>query len=150
MRYDSKASTRLVGLLWVGAFLAAALPSAADTPYQGIAGRNAFRLTPFVPIPPSPQLKPPLRKVGLIGMLTILDGKRQVILRVAPGPAAPAKPGQAAEQQTEHSYMLAEGQRLDGITVLRIDEKVRLVNVDNDGTLETLTFPDESKKAAAR
>ena len=118
--------------------------AAADTGYPEIAGRNVFCLKPR-PIVLEPAVRPPLRKPSLIGFATILP-RKQAVLLVTPAlaPVAPSAPADSAKQR---SYLLAEGQREDGIAILQIDEKQRAVTVEIDGTVETLRFDCEMKTA---
>lgn len=121
---------------------------AASTPYQPIVERNVFGLKPPPPPPDPESLKPPPPKLTLTGIMTIF-GKKQALLKAPASPAPPPKPGQPPEQPKEHSYILAEGQREDGITILQIDDKSKSVKLDAEGTIFTLTFPTNEVHTAS-
>lgn len=105
-------------------------------PYNAIAERNVFGLTPKpppqVPQPPTP----PLPKLKLTGITTIF-GNKQALLKVEfpPQPHVPA---------TNHSYILTEGQRDGPIEVLEVNEKLGQVKVNNSGTIMEVTFDKPS------
>src|SRR5262245_21072160 len=109
-----------------------AVPPNADR-YQKISERNVFGLREPAPVE-QPKTEPPpaLAKVFLTGISTLMANKRALLTA-----QFPAKPGQPAREQ---SFMLAEGQRDEGIEVLSIDEKAKEVRIDNSGTVMTLNF----------
>lgn len=110
-------------------------------PYGTIPARNVFGLVP-PPAPPSPEsLRPPLPKITITGVTTILGNKR-VLLKLPPGAA---KPGEAAK--AEQSFILSEGQREGDIEVVSIDEVAGSVNLIYGGTPTTLTLEKDGPKA---
>jgi hypothetical protein len=110
-----------------------AAPAAAAGPYQEIASRNIFGLQPpVVRTPNLPTVRLP--KVMVVG-ITTLDKKCAVLkVRVPASSSAPA---------TDWSCVLAEGQRLGPVEVLRIDEKDGSVKVNNSGSLVVLTLDQD-------
>ena len=103
-----------------------------QNPVHAIAERNLFGLTPkpppYVPEKPSP----PLPKVKLTGITTILGNKLALLkVQFPPQPREPAK---------DKSYILGEGQRDGPIEVLEINEKLDKVKMDNSGTVMEITF----------
>ncbi len=107
-------------------------------PYQGIVDRNVFQLRPppAPPTPGPPAAPPP--KIALTGITTILGNKRALLKW-----PVPAKPGQPAK---EASFILAEGQGEDDITVTEIDEVAGTVRVMNHGQPQSLNFTDDGAK----
>lgn len=116
------------------------VPHAQGYPYQGIVERNIFGLKPPPPPVRPEDVKPPVPKVWLTGITTILGNKR-ALLKVQ----IPAKPPQQAK---EESYILTEGQSEADIEVLAIDEVAGTVKVDNHGTIQTLDFVNNGIKPA--
>jgi len=105
----------------------------ADTsghPYTGIGARNVFGLLPPRQAPDPPP--PPLPKITLVGITTILHDKR-ALLKVQ-------FPGQPPESAKEVSCILALGQREGPIEVLAIDETTGSVRINNSGTEMVLSF----------
>ena len=137
MKQKGTLVVQLIGIAVFGGSLA--LPTLADTPYQGIPIRNVFNLRPATVAAPEPAIKPPASKLTLAGVTDIL-GRKLAIVNVAPNPVVAGKTGPAVEQKKEHSFTLAEGQRQEGVTILQIDQQLRVVKVDNDGSVETLAF----------
>ncbi len=100
--------------------------------YDVIPSRNVFglRAPENTPAPePPPVNLPPIYLTGITTML----GYKQALLRTQ----IPAKNGQPAQ---EESLILAEGQRENGIEVLRIDEHAGQVSILNSGSRMTLNF----------
>jgi hypothetical protein len=110
--------------------------------YQAIAKRNVFALNPPVPPPPPVVDTPPLPKLYLQGITTILNIKKALI-KVQAQP----RPGEAAKG--EESLILGEGQREGGIEVRAIDEKLGRVTVDCFGTVMDIDFDHNGVKAVA-
>ena len=118
----------LLGLL-VGAPLGAiqaAVPGSPDRIYAVIAERNVFGLKPILPQPQALPPQPPLPKILLTGITTIL-GSKQVLLKVQ----MPARPPEPA---SESSLILTEGQRDGMVEVLEIDVGEGRVRLINSGT----------------
>jgi hypothetical protein len=112
-----------------------------DTPYTTIIARNMFGLLPLPPPdtnPPAPPVDPP-PKITPNGIMTIF-GKDQALFKVAVKP----KPGQPAK---DVSYVLAEGEMQDEITVQKIDHVNGVITFDNHGTVQELPLV-EAKDAA--
>lgn len=106
--------------------------------YQGISERNAFGLKP--PAQPRIEVKaPPLPKLILTGITTILGDKRALMKAEPPG-------AKAGDHSKELSLILTEGQREGDIEVLQIDENAGSVKVNNSGTVMTLTFDKDGPK----
>ena len=100
-----------------------------QSPYDKIAERNLFQLhAATVLIKDSAPKPPPLRKVTLTGITTIL--KRTVAFITIEGTK-----GQPAE-----SMMIEESQALDGIEVRAIDEKAGVVKILNGDEMQILNF----------
>lgn len=107
--------------------------------YHAIPERNVFGLRPPPAQPAPTNAPPPVRKITLTGITTILETKR-ALMKVAPvGP-------KAGEAGKEMSLILTEGQREDDIEVLRIDENAGSVKVNNSGTVMVLTFEKDGAK----
>ena len=105
--------------------------ASAANPYQGICDRNVFHLRP-APTTVLQAVQAPLPRVHLMGITTILRGKR-ALLKVE-------FPPEPAERAKEESYILTEGQRAGPIEVLEINEKKDQVRLDNSGTITNITF----------
>jgi len=106
--------------------------SSADTPYASIVARNMFGLVPIPPPDPNagkPPADPP-PKITPTGIMTIF-GRDQALFRVANKP----RPGQPAK---EDAYVLSEGERQDGIEVVKIDHEDAIITFDNHGTVQEL------------
>jgi len=116
----------------------AVVPGSSTNQYDGISVRNVFGLKDPPPIVPPTLPAPPLPKIILTGISTMLNNKLAFI-RVQ----FPAKPGEPAKEQ---SMMLAEGQREAGIEVLQIDEKAGRIQVNNLGTEMPVTFDKDALK----
>jgi hypothetical protein len=133
----------LAGSLAVGTVVHAVTPNASEGPYLGIVERNMFGLKAPPPPPDPESTKPPPPKITLNGIMTI-TGKKRAVLKL-PGPAP--KPGE--QPKGEQSYILSEGEGLDGLTVTKIDEKAGAVKVDYNGTPIDLDFEKNGPKMAA-
>jgi hypothetical protein len=108
--------------------------AAADSPYATIVARNMFGLVPIPPPDPDagkPPVEPP-PKITPNGIMTIF-GKDQALFKVANKP----KPGQPAK---DDSYVLAEGERQDDITVVKINHVDGIITFDNHGTTQELAL----------
>jgi hypothetical protein len=125
----------------LGASVGAALSEAPAAQYQVIPERNAFGLQPPPQTTPT-ATPPPVPKITLTGITTILGNKR-ALMKVAP---VGLKPG---ETNKEISLILTEGQSEAEVEVLQIDEKVGSVKVNNAGTLMLLTFDKDGAKLPA-
>ena len=106
----------------------------ADSPYATIIARNMFGLLPIPPPDPDAGKPPPEEPpaITLNGIMTIF-GKQQALFKVANKP----KPGQPPK---ESSYVLAEGEREDDITVLKINHVDGIVTFDNHGQKKELAL----------
>jgi hypothetical protein len=142
----------LASALSGAAALAASAPASDDSGasgrYQSIPLRNVFNLHP-PPAPPSAEElaeknKPPVPKITLTGITTIL-GKKIAFLSVPP--TAP-KPGTPPGAPQSNSMMLTEGQGQDDIEVTQIDEKAAIVKVINHGEPQTLDFDHDGVKSS--
>ena len=122
-------TTNLVSVVLATVFPAIGA-SSPEEPYQRIAERNAFQLK-GPPVDPVPKPKDP-PKVFLLGITTIFGNKRAVLKVQSPAKAN----GPAAEE----FLTLVEGQRYGDIEVVLIDEAHHSVKVNNEVTLQELTF----------
>ena len=106
----------------------------ADSPYATIVARNMFGLVPIPVHDPKDDLPPvdPPPKITPNGIMTIF-GKEQALFKVANKP----KPGQPAK---EDAYVLAEGEREDDITVVKINSVEGTITFDNHGTTQELAL----------
>src|ERR1039458_3374988 len=105
----------------------------ADSPYAAIVARNLFGLLPIRPVPPAvmpPPEAPP--KIPPAGTMNIF-GKDQALFKVANQP----KSGHPAK---EDSYVLAEGECQDGITVVKINVPDGIITFDNHGITQELAL----------
>ena len=133
----------LAGSLALCAATAAKTADGAGSPYQAIVERNVFGLKPPPP-PPDPEAnKPPLPKITLTGITTVLGNKR-ALMKVPPTPAKPGEP-----PKTEQGFILAVGERQGDIEVLEIDENAGSVKVNYGGTVTDLTFEKDGVKAVS-
>jgi hypothetical protein len=103
----------------------------AGNPYEPIAMRNVFGLNPVTIPPPFPPEDAQLPKITPNGITSIF-GRLQVLFKVSP------QPGQ--KEAKDMFYILSEGQREDGIEVLRIDEQAELVTFNNHGIVQEITL----------
>lgn len=110
--------------------VAVAGAASSGNPYHQIVARNIFGLRPPpARVEPPP---PPLPKVVLTGITTILGNRRALLkIRLPTPPSQPAK---------EESCILTEGQRDGPVEVLEINEKTAQVKLDNSGTVAVITF----------
>lgn len=106
----------------------------ADSPYATIVARNMFGLVPIPPPDPDagkPPVEPP-PKITPNGIMTIF-GKDQALFKVANKP----KTGQPAK---DDAYVLAEGERQDDITVVKINHVEGIITFDNHGVTQELAL----------
>jgi hypothetical protein len=117
-----------------------AVPPESANQYQNIPKRNVFALKEIPITVPQANTEPPpaLPKIFLTG-ITTLGGYKRALFAVQ----YPAKAGQPAK---EEYLMLAEGQREEGIEVLKVDENAREVRVNNSGTEMSLNFEKNGVK----
>ena len=111
----------------------------ASNPYSAIPERNVFALVP-IPVPPTvdPEtLKDPPPKITHNGTMNLF-GQMQVLFKVAVKPL----PGQPAKDQ---SYVMAEGERQDDITVVKIDSKTGIITFNNHGKIQELPLVEAPK-----
>jgi hypothetical protein len=138
MRERTKWLGGAAGVVLVCAAAHASEPDRLAHPYELIALRNVFALVagpkPLVVDP----VRPPLPKVILTGIASVL-GHKLALLKVQ----FSAKPGEPAR---EVNLLLTEGQRESGIEVVRIEEKPGRVELNNSGILTTLTFSEDGVK----
>ena len=100
--------------------LAAVAPPSA--PYATIVARNVFALLPPPqPADPNAVVRPPPPKITATG-ITDIFGQLNVLFKVA------ALPGQTGGDK---SYMLKEGERLDDIEVVKIDQDAAVITFNN-------------------
>ena len=107
-------------------------PTLPDVPYATIIARNMFGLVPIPKEDPDankPPVEPP-PKITPTGIMTIFN-KDQAIFKVANKP----KPGQ---QPKDDSYVLAEGDMQDEITVVKINHVDGIITFNNHGTIQDL------------
>jgi len=109
----------------------------ARNPYLRIADRNVFGLRP----PRREQSEPPpapLARVKVVGITTLLPGKRALLKVYLPAqPPAPAR---------EVACILKVGQREGLIEVLDIDEVAGCVKVNNAGTEMVVLLENENPR----
>jgi len=125
-----------LGLLMGFGFLAT-LPARADdtavaeNPYGGIPARNIFNLVPIPTNPPAVVQAPdPPAKIMPDGIMSLF-GQVQVLFKVA----VPPKAGQGPQEQ---SYTMGEGDREDGIAVIKIDQVGQTITFDNHGVVQNI------------
>jgi hypothetical protein len=131
----------LAGMVW-SASAGAHVPEPVPTQYEAIPERNVFGLKP----PEQTRLEPkapPLPRLILTGITTILGNKRALMKEVPVG----SRPGDPSQ---ERSLILTEGQREGDIEVLAVDEKAGTVKVNNSGTIMTLDFKKDGPQATSR
>src|SRR5271170_7829258 len=118
--------------LGLGIFvLASVITRADDNPYASIAARNVFNLVPIPTNPPAETKEPdPPAKITPDGIMDLF-GTPQVLFKVA----TPPKPGQPP---ADKSYVMSEGDREDGIAVIKIDQIARVITFDNNGIEQRL------------
>ncbi len=125
-----------LGLCLGGCPLAAAAVSESQgAPYHQISEINVFHLK----APENPSItpaRPPLPKVTLTGITTILPDKRALLL--VQFPPHSAEPGRL------QYYVLAPGQEQGPVKVLEIDERTASVRVQVSGETRILTFESKS------
>ncbi len=111
-----------------------------DNPYMAVAARNIFGLNP--PAPPGPVVNPEdnLPKITPEGIMGVF-GNLQVLFKVGAAKPTPA--------DKDEYYTLREGQRQDGIEVIKIDDKKSLVTFDNNGITQELPLAEAPAAGAA-
>lgn len=143
MSHGDKLLICLLGVLVLGANTRAATATAKKNPYaKAIVGRNVFSLTSAPPatiVDPAP---PPLPRITLQGVTTLLC-RGQVLFKIH----MPSKPGEPAR---EISCVLSEGERQGEIEVLEIDEKAGTVKFSNHGTVQTLNLKTDGDRQGSR
>ena len=120
-------------IVWVLSITTALSAPPADlrpNPYRHIVSRNIFKLEPKRK--EGNQTKSPAPKVKLLGVTTILRGKR-AILRVQ----FPATQGERIREKT---YLMKEREIEDMIEVLEIDEIAGAVRLAVNGTIMIIGF----------
>ena len=136
LRCTMRRRGKILAGLCMGVLVCMEAGAVSSTPdphrYGGIAGRNAFGLRTQPTPAPLENPAPPPPKIKLTGITTLPGGKRALFKLLLP-----AQPGQPAK---EDYLTLAEGQRKGNIEVLQINEKARTVEVDDFGTVMTVTF----------
>jgi hypothetical protein len=98
--------------------------------YDAIGKNNVFKLKEPAPPAETPTPQPPLPKIFLSGITTMMNQKYAFL-------KAPAAPG---DKSGEQSLMLREGQKEGSIEILEIDEKAGRVRINNSGAVMDLTF----------
>ena len=126
----------LVSALLFGFAARAVVPFPPGNPYQEIVRANVFGLK--APEPPAKPPPPPLPKIRLTGITTFPNGKRALLEIYPVGSRDPQAKGE--------SYTLSEGQRVGEIEILEIDLHNRLVKIDCEGTVTSITFEAESAR----
>lgn len=129
----------LVGLAWP---MLAVTSESGGNPYLVVVERNAFDLKPIAP-PPDPNIPPPQppSKITLQG-ITVLFGKKQVLLKVN-DPPEPGKPPK------ERAIIMDEGERRGALEVVRINPDTREVEFKDSGTPVTLNLTNFIAKTPA-
>src|ERR1017187_6898360 len=113
-----------------------------DKPYASIVARNMFGLLPIpppVPVDTSPPEDPP-PKITPNGTMTLF-GKLEALFKVA-------NKGKAGQPPKEDSYVLSEGERQEGITVLKINQPDGIITFDNHGHIQELPLIAASNTTA--
>jgi hypothetical protein len=132
MKYAEKMLLCLTGTFVLCSGASALVADSSNNPYQDIVIRNVFQLKPApVPIPVEPP-KPPLPKVSLKGIFTIL-GRKSAIMSAN----FPAKDGKPAGEQ---SFTLSVGEREGEFEVLDINKDEGIVKIKISETTTNITF----------
>ena len=124
-----------LGVLLVGGN-AKAIPE--DNPYHEIPVRNVFKLNPLTTPPTNPPPKETPTTIVPTGLTDVVD--RTVALFKL---QYPARPGQPAK---EESFILAEGQRVGNIEVIKIEKQAGAITFNNNGTMIRLTLEKDGAK----
>ncbi len=131
----------LLGLLALQHCQAVLAVGSGANPYQAIIDRNVFGLkTPVQTVDPATEGPKPV-KVQLVGVASML-GKKTAIIKFI----EPPKPGQPVPQEP---LVLSEGEAMQEIEVVEIDETAGLVKILNRGTPLTLDIKEFESKAQA-
>ena len=125
------------GRTWLGvaaAFMVAMglTTQAMDNPFSGIVARNMFNLVPMPtnnPADANKQPDPPA-KISANGIMTLF-GAPEVLFQVT----LPPKPNQP---QQVNSYTMSEGDRQDGIEVVKIDQAAGIITFNNNGVVQEI------------
>lgn len=109
--------------------------AAPDAPYAAIIARNMFNLVPIPPPDPDAGKPPPdpPPKITPSGIVTIF-GRPQAIFKVA------NKPKAGQPQLKDESFVLAEGEMQDEITVVKIEPVEGVITFNNHGTIQELAL----------
>ena len=102
----------------------------SNNPYAPVAARNIFGLKSQPAAPPV--AAEAAFKITVSGVLSV-PGRAQALFKVLPK-------GFSNGQAREKFYILAEGQKQDGIEVLQVNVKAGLVVFNNHGTIQTLSL----------
>ena len=113
----------------------AVVPEIKDQPYKVILTRNAFGLKPppEVVIPPVEPVGPP-PNIKLTGIIAITSPKKAMFVLQPVGKAA------------ANYLTINEGQEMDGLTVLEINERDGSVKIAMNGATSTLDFENNGIK----
>jgi hypothetical protein len=120
----------LVGTLGWSESVGAGDAGLSNSPYASVAARNIFGLKSPAAVPPAAAEAP--FKITLSGVLSA-PGRAQALFKVLPR-------GFSNGQAREKFYLLAEGQKQDGIEVLQVNVKSGLAVFNNHGTIQTLSL----------
>jgi hypothetical protein len=119
----------------------------SSNPYIAITNRNLFALKD----PPPPLAVETTKKIDVPSVLltgiTTLNNKKRAFMESA-NPVPSGKPGEPARKQ---SWMLMEGEKMDGLEVISIDTKSLTVRIKQDDAPEPrdLNFKDNGIKTAS-
>ena len=125
------------GRTWLGVAAACMVAmglttQAMDNPFSGIVARNMFNLVPMPtnnPADANKQPDPPA-KISANGIMTLF-GAPEVLFQVT----LPPKPNQP---QQVNSYTMSEGDRQDGIEVVKIDQAAGIITFNNNGVVQEI------------
>jgi len=110
-------------------------------PYSSIVERNVFGLRP--PPPPAVEAPKPVNvpAITLQGIISAF-GKKQVLFKTMMS-------ARAGEAPKETSLIMSEGERIDEIAVLEIDEIAGTIKFDNHGTEQIKDLAKDGVKQSA-
>src|SRR4051794_32287813 len=116
---------------WLGVSCGTGALAGSDSPYDSIAGRNAFGLQPAPametsPAPPQAVWKPP-PDLKITGLVAVPPTKKVTFYALEHG-------------KEPRSYVLGEGEQQDDIKIVTIDGASQTVRVKNQGVFVVLDF----------
>jgi len=125
MKHSGKLVLWLAGGLFLHVQARAVTAESGSNPYANIVERNVFGLRPPPVVEPPKAPEAPVPNITLQGIISAF-GRKQVLFKTMMS----ARPGEAAK---ETSLVMSEGERIDEVEVLEINEAAGTIKFRNHG-----------------